>query len=155
MLQTALAKAQTLYKKHQTFVRYVIVGGSGTFVDLFSLYVLTESTGINPQTDMLFNVFVAIAFLLACSSNYILNRVWTFESKDTNISGEFFRFLVVSIGGFIATQLLMELFVSVLLIHYMFSKALTSILVLIWNFSLNKFWTFKVPQNTAPKELRA
>jgi putative flippase GtrA len=134
---------QSLFQRHGTFLRYVVVGLSGTAIDLVSLYFMTEWSGIDPRVDPRFSLLVTIAFLLAVVNNYVLNRAWTFQSKDRNVTGEFGRFLVVALGGFLLTQMLMGLFVGFLGLWYMLSKALTSGLVLIWNFALNKLWTFR------------
>lgn len=139
---------QSLFQRHGTFLRYVVVGLSGTAIDLGSLYFMTELSGIDPRVDPRFSLLVTIAFLLAVVNNYVLNRAWTFQSKDSNVTGEFGRFLIVALGGFLLTQLLMGLFVGYLGLWYMLSKAFTSGLVLIWNFALNKLWTFRSQPST-------
>lgn len=134
-----------LWQQYETFLRYAIVGVLGTAIDMGVLYALTEISGIEPKTSWLFPLFVTLAFLAAVVNNYVLNRIWTFKSTDSNVTAQFFRFLVVSVGGFLLTQALMWAFVSVLLLWYVLAKALTSLLVLIWNFGLNKMWAFRHP----------
>lgn len=132
-----------IWQRYETFLRYAIVGVLGTLVDLITLYALTEISGIDPQKSTLFSVFVSIAFLAAVINNYVLNRIWTFKSQDSNVGAQFLRFLIVSIGGFVLTQALMWLMVSLIGIWYLAAKALTSITIMIWNFGLNKLWTFR------------
>jgi putative flippase GtrA len=139
-------------QRQTTFLRYVVVGVLGTGIDLGVLYLLTRLSGIEPRTSWLFPCFVTIAFLLAVVNNYVLNRLWTFGSRNNSVSTEFMRFFLVSVGGLILTQGLMWLLVSLLGIWYLLAKALTSLMVLVWNFGLNKFWTFRQPasgQNSA------
>lgn len=136
-----------LWKRYETFIRYAIVGAGGTLVDLGTLAVLTETSGIDPATSPLFPVFVTVAFCAAVFFNYVLNRLWTFKSNDKNVSAQFFRFAVVSAGGFALTQALMWVMVSGG-VWYLLSKAFTSMAVLIWNFSLNKLWTFRQPSRS-------
>lgn len=137
-----------LWIRYETFLRYAIVGVLGTLVDLGTLYSLTEWSGVDPKTSSLFPVFVAIAFVAAVINNYVLNRMWTFKSQDDNVSAQFFRFLVVSTGGFFLTQILMWLMVSLFGVWYLLAKAVTSMTVLIWNFGLNKMWTFRQPASS-------
>lgn len=140
-------------QRQTTFLRYVVVGVLGTGIDLGALYLLTRLSGIDPRTSWLFPCFVTIAFLLAVVNNYVLNRLWTFGSRSSKVSTEFMRFLLVSVGGLLLTQGLMWLLVSLLGIWYLLAKAMTSLMVLIWNFGLNKFWTFRhsaSEQNSAP-----
>lgn len=133
-----------LWKRYETFLRYAVVGALGTSVDLMTLYGLTEWSGVDPKTSAWFSVFVAIAFLAAVIHNYVLNRFWTFKSQDQNVTAQFARFMVVSMGGFVLTQVLMWGLVMLLPDGwYLLAKALTSMTVLIWNFGLNKFWTFR------------
>ncbi len=140
-----------LWKRYETFLRYAIVGALGTSVDLVTLYGLTEWSGIDPKASLWFSVFVAIAFVAAVVHNYVLNRFWTFKSRDQNVAAQFARFMVVSMGGFVLTQVLMWVLVPLLSARYWYlaAKAITSLTVLIWNFGLNKFWTFRQTEPAA------
>lgn len=140
-------------QRYKTLLRYGVVGTSGTFIDLFSLYLMTELSGINPQTDPRFYLLVTGAFLLAVMNNYVWNRVWTFQSKETRIYRQFTKFMLVALGGYILTQMLMWLLVSKMGTWYMMAKAATSLIVLSWNFILNKMWTFRpAPVTTMESE---
>ena len=88
--------AMILFLKRQTtFIRYIIVGILGTGIDLGSLYLLVRITGINPQKSWLLPFLVTLAFVLAVINNYILNRIWTFQSRSKQSSSEFTRFFLV------------------------------------------------------------
>jgi putative flippase GtrA len=142
-------KILQLLQRQTTFLRYIVVGVLGTGIDLGSLYFLTRLSGIDPRKSWLFPCFVTIAFLLAVVNNYILNRLWTFGSRGSKVSTEFIRFFLVSLGGLALTQGLMWVMVSLLGVWYLLAKALTSLMVLIWNFGLNKFWTFRQPASSS------
>lgn len=141
-----------IWKKYATFLRYAVVGALGTAVDLGTLALLTELSGIDPQTSQLFPVFVTCAFVAAVINNYILNRLWTFKSQDKNVAAQFLRFLAVSIGGFLLTLMLMWVLVSGAKIWYLLAKAMTSLIVLVWNFGLNKMWAFRQPTPTTASQ---
>lgn len=134
-----------IWKRYETFLRYAIVGTIGTAVDVGILTALTLATHIDPKTSPLLPLFVAIAFVAAVINNYILNRIWTFKSQDKNVSGQFMRFLAVSLVGFVMTEALMWLLVPKLGLNVTLAKAMTSMAVMIWNFGLNKLWTFRQP----------
>jgi putative flippase GtrA len=129
--------------KYKHFVKYSIVGVIGTIIDVGSLYLMVQFSKIDPNTNKIFYLFVSIAFLLAVLNNYVLNKIWTFRDKSTNIKTQFLKFLLVSIIGYLLTYNFMWLFVSVMHIWYILAKLLTSGIVLIWNFLANKYWTFK------------
>lgn len=124
--------------KFKPFVKYSIVGAIGTFLDLSSLYILVEY--------FYFPVILGsiVSFLLAVVNNFILNKSWTFRSKSTNYKKLFTKFLIVSIIGLGLTVASMYIFVNILAIWYILSKAITSLLVLTWNFLANKLWTFRI-----------
>ena len=63
------------YKKKiiYEFFKFAFVGGSGTIINVLILYYLTEKVGI-------YYMFSAIiSFIIAMSSNFFLNKIWTFS----------------------------------------------------------------------------
>jgi dolichyl-phosphate beta-glucosyltransferase len=131
-------------KVFSTFFKYSVVGVSGTVLDLAVLFALVESAHL----DVLFAA--TISFLAAVINNYTWNKLWTFKDKSKNIRKQFIKFLIVSIIGLLLTILFMYLFVNLLSVWYMFAKALTSVVVLTWNFLGNKYWTFQIKEREIP-----
>lgn len=129
-----------IIKKFRPFIKYAIVGVLGTAIDLGALYLLVEYARMDV---ILASVF---SFLLAVVNNFILNKAWTFQNKSKNYRKLFIKFLIVSLVGLLLTVSCMHLFVNVANIWYIFAKAITSLIVLSWNFLGNKFWTFVINQ---------
>lgn len=129
-----------IIKKFKPFIKYAIVGVLGTAIDLGALYLLVEYARMDV---ILASVF---SFLLAVVNNFILNKAWTFQNKSKNYRKLFIKFLIVSLVGLLITVSCMHLFVNVANIWYIFAKAITSLIVLSWNFLGNKFWTFVINQ---------
>jgi putative flippase GtrA len=75
------------------FVKFGVVGASGFVIHGGLLYLLRDVVGIN---QFLANV---IGFVAAASSNYVLNRVWTFRSRETQVGVEYLKFILVSVVG--------------------------------------------------------
>lgn len=121
-------------------MKYSIVGVMGTFIDLASLYLFVEYFGI-PLIPA-----VILSFLLAVTNNFVLNKIWTFRNKSKNYRKLYIKFLIVSLVGLGLTVTSMHIMVNIAGIWYMFAKALTSLLVLTWNFLANKFWTFRITE---------
>lgn len=126
-----------LSKNLRPFIKYCIVGATGTFIDLASLYVFVEY--------FLIAVIPAavLSFLLAVTNNFIFNKIWTFNNKSKNYRKLYIKFLIVSVVGLGLTVLSMHVMVNIIGIWYMFAKALTSLIVLTWNFIANNTWTFR------------
>lgn len=132
----------TLLQNFKPFIKYSIVGASGTFIDLASLYVFVEYAKIAVIPASI------LSFLLAVVNNFLLNKIWTFRNPSKNYRKLFIKFLIVSTIGLGLTVGFMYIFTALFTIWYMFAKALTSLIVLSWNFLANKFWTFRLTQKT-------
>ena len=118
------------------FLKYAVVGASGTVLDVGSLYVFVDLLHIPVL------VAAAMSFVLAVVNNFILNKVWTFRNNSRNVRTQFIKFFIVSVVGLVLTEICMALFVYLLDIWYIASKLITSVIVLTWNFLANKNWTF-------------
>lgn len=76
-------------------LKFAIVGASGVFVNLFVLYLASKFTSLSDPVIFAFGIIVSM------TTNYILNRVWTFTSKKS-ILPEYLRFVFYnSIGALI------------------------------------------------------
>lgn len=119
------------------FLKYCTVGVLGTSIDVGVLWLLVHFGG--------WPVLAAttVSFTVSVLNNFILNKIWTFRHPSQNYRKLFIKFIIVSIGGLILTNLLMWLFVHAIEIWYIWAKLITSGIVLIWNFLVNKHWTFR------------
>ncbi|MBW6489653.1 MAG: GtrA family protein [Lentimicrobium sp.] len=118
------------------FVKFGLVGFSGVFVDFSLTYVCKEWLKIQKY------VANAIGFTLAASSNYYLNRVWTFHSNNPDVALEYGRFLFISLIGLAINTLVLWLLVSKVKFNFYFAKLLAIGVVTIWNFVVNLNYTF-------------
>ncbi len=124
---------QTLFFK---FIKFGFVGFSGLFVDFGTTYIAKEKLKIPKY------VANAIGFLFAATTNYILNRVWTFESKNPEVMLEFSEFFIVSLIGLALNTLLLWILVSKFKVNFYIAKVFAIALVTIWNFFANVLITF-------------
>ena len=127
------------YKKNiiKEFFKFAIVGGIGTIINISILYLLTEKVGI-------YYMFSAIiSFIIAMTSNFILNKVWTFKENIKLKAGKkYLQFGLVSIIALFVNLIFLYLFTEILGIYYIFSQILAIGIALIINFLGNKLWTF-------------
>lgn len=120
------------------FAKFGAVGLSGVVVDFGFTYVCKEWLKIQKY------VANAIGFAIAASSNYILNRIWTFHSNNPEIALEYGRFLFISLIGLLINTLVLWLLVSKAKFNFYFAKLLAIGVVTIWNFIINLNYTFAV-----------
>ena len=130
-----------LLRDFKPFIKYSLVGVSGTLIDLIVLYLLVENLGLPVLHASFFS------FMAAVTNNFVLNKVWTFNNSSQNYRKLYIKFALVSTGGLCLTLACMHIFVEVLGIWYILAKMLTSLLVLTWNFLGNKIWTFRISES--------
>lgn len=118
------------------FLKFGLVGLSGLVLDFGTTYLTKEK--------LRWNKYLAnsLGFAVACSSNYTLNRTWTFHSADPGIGWQFSRFLLVSLVGLLLNNLILYFLTDRAKFNFYFSKFLAIVLVFVWNFSINYLYTF-------------
>ena len=135
------------------FIKFGIVGFSGMIVDYAFLILFVE---VFHWPDLVAN---ACSFTLAASSNYLLNRIWTFRSHDKQVGREYFKFFLVSLVGRGISTLTIFLFERalpgwsaeagngfrfIIFIKYFYLlKFIAIVITTIWNFFGNLLFTFR------------
>ncbi|HTX89209.1 MAG TPA: GtrA family protein [Bacteroidales bacterium] len=118
------------------FVKFCIVGFSGVFVDFGTTYFFKEIVKIQKY------VANAIGFTTAATTNYILNRVWTFQSHNPHVVGEFSRFFIIALIGLGINSLIIFIFSGKFKWNFYLSKLIATLVVTLWNFLINAYFTF-------------
>lgn len=122
----------------EQFIKWSVVGTIGAVVDFSLLYALHHLMGVN--------VYIAntVSFTVAVINNFLLNRYWTFRGmRHKEASKQLPQFYLVSVGGYILNQMLLAFFIELVGLAWYWSKALATIVVLVWNFVVNRQWTFR------------
>jgi putative flippase GtrA len=133
-----------LQQSGKQFVKFAVVGGIGTIVNLVVLKAALFLWG-RLVGDPTFSVEIfasGLAFCVAVVNNYLLNRWWTFRSTGS-FAGQFLKFFVVSVAGLGLNELAFWVFRGQLGIGVLFSQCLAILCVLPFNFILNKLWSFR------------
>lgn len=126
------------FKLTKEFFKFALVGLAGTIINLAILYLLTELFGIYYIVSAIFG------FIVAVTSNFILNKIWTFnEDIRENAFSKYGKFFIVSIIGLIVNLIFLYIFTEYFGIYYLISQVLAIGLALFVNFFGNKIWTFK------------
>lgn len=118
------------------FFKFAAVGFSGLLVDYAFTYLFKEIFKVQKY------VANSIGFTIAASSNYVFNRIWTFESGNKEIITEYSSFLIISLIGLGLNNLILWLIVSRFKINFYVAKFFAICVVTLWNFLANYFITF-------------
>ena len=149
MTATVFSSAQ----ERTRFLRFVVVGVIGAIIDFGIMNLLTQIFGIALVPAG------TVSFICAIISNFIWNRFWTYpESRSRPISQQLVMFFIVNIAGMI---------IRIPILHFMeppilsffenynwalqfdteflaknFTLALAVGIVMLWNFFVNRYWTY-------------
>ena len=137
------------------FGKFAVVGFSGLIVDVILLNILERNFGLAVP------VAVAIAFVAAATNNFIWNRLWVYpETRNQQKRKQLPVFLAVNAIGLGISELIFAVaqmpiseiirHVPIALVqkHYLglglnVTKAIAAIIVMMWNFVVNRAVTFR------------
>lgn len=126
-----------IYTPMHHFIKYVVVGGVSTLVDMGTLLLFTTA-GLHYLCS------ACIGFLTGLSVNYMLSKKFVFtQQSKVNKTKEFLFYGLIGLIGLLLTILLMYLCTDIFKIHYLFSKVIVAIIVLGWNYGARKQFLYK------------
>lgn len=129
-------KTVSLYDRFRYLILYGIIGTFCAGIDFFAFYTLTTYL----------EVFYLVANIISVSSgittSFILNRKYNFKVKDKRVK-RFMIFILVGSGGLLLSSALLYFFIDILTLEKVVSKILSIVFVVLIQFLLNKFITFK------------
>ena len=137
------------------FLRFAFVGMVGAVVDFGIFNLLSSALGISAVLASVFS------FMAAILSNFTWNRYWTYpDSRTKPVTQQLVQFSVVSVLGLIirtpiialletplerlfeSASLLPVGFVTPKLLGENLALAVAVIIVMFWNFFINRYWTY-------------
>ena len=131
---------QDLIKKHETKLRFVLVGGFNTLLDFGLLFVFSSIFNIPRGFSNIMSTSVAFIF------SFFANKKYTFKSSesDGNIVKQMVLFTIITLFGLWVIQGLIIHFLTPALIStdlseplsLLASKLIATIASLIWNYLL-------------------
>jgi len=128
----------SLFAKHA--FQYYLVGASGVFVNLGILYALKEYVGL------WYLLSSAIAIYVSMTTNFILNKTWTF--KDTMAKQRLIfmygKFIGISLVGMIIQLGFNYIFVDKFSMYYLLAAFISIGIASGVNFILNRHITFGI-----------
>ena len=117
--------------------KFGLVGGTGYVINIAVFAVLVGSFNIHHL------VAAVLAFCVAVTNNFVLNRVWTFRGTDGHAGFQAARFLAVSVGALVINLAVLYLLADVAGLGEVPSQAIAVATAMPFNFLGNKLWTFR------------
>jgi putative flippase GtrA len=115
--------------------KFCTVGLSGYVINL-SVYAALVYAGVH------YLAAACCSFLVAVTSNYTWNRLWTFRHLRGHVGIQGLRFLSVSTVALAANLAFLTTLVAIGLPKVP-AQAVAIVLVTPWNFVANKLWSFR------------
>lgn len=116
-------------------LRYAVIGASGVLLDYLLFLLLFNAIGLHEQ------VANTISTTAGITNNFVLNALFNFRKRD-RILVRFLRFYVIGVAGIGLTFVLLQVFSGRLGIDPNLVKAGSLPVVLIFQYTINKKWSF-------------
>lgn len=125
------------------FVLFAVVGAVGTAAHFATLIVVVERFGGQVLVGS------SAGFLVGALVNYFLNYHLTFASTQRHAHA-MPRFLLVATVGMLLNVGVMGITYNAFRLPYLICQVIATVLVLFWNFGVNRLWTFgsKLPSRS-------
>jgi len=118
------------------FSRYTVAGLLGTAAHFVTLIMLVQWLAVAPVSASLGGAIVGALI------NYQLNYRFTFLATSTHRS-TLPKYLLIAASAILLNTLIMSVLVTLMSLPYIAAQLLTTLLVLLWTFTLNRLWTFR------------
>jgi putative flippase GtrA len=118
------------------FFKFGIVGFTGILIDFSITFLLKEKLKIHRY------IANSMGFTIAATSNYFLNRIWTFHSNNPKIITEYSTFIIISVIGLGINNMFLYLFEKKM--QFYIAKFFAIVMTMLWNFLANYYITFNL-----------
>lgn len=118
-------------------LKFGLVGGTAFVIDYVLLYLCTEFLHIHYLISSIISFTVSVIF------NYILSIKWVFDVKKKQDVKDFVIFIILSVIGLGINSLIMYVMVEKFGVYYMFSKIVSTAVVMVYNFITRKIFVEK------------
>ncbi len=135
-----MSKIKELLVKYKSFIRFAIVGVINTLVTIVVNTICYNVFKLDLQVSWVIGVAAGI------TNSYIMNTLWTFESKGGSKqknTTQMIKFVVVSLVSLGATTLALTYMVEKKGINEFVAQFPTIVISQLVNYSGYKFWVYK------------
>lgn len=125
---------------NKEIINYLIFGVLTTLVNIITFWVLDDIFAID------YRLATTIAWFFSVVFAYVTNKLYVFNSKDTNIQAvvkEFVSFIYFRFLSLILDIVIMVVCIELILINNLIAKIIANVLVVLFNYFASKFIIFK------------
>lgn len=126
-----------IYTRFRNLILYGVIGSFTAFLDFIVYTMLTSGL------EVYYLIANCISVVIGITTSFILNRYYNFKVKDKPLI-RFFSFFAVGVLGMILSNFILYVSVEEYGFSKIVSKLLSIIIVVFFQFLLNKFVTFRI-----------
>ena len=122
--------------------KFSAVGISGILIN----YLISLSLSNGTLSSLWYMKATLIGIIVSMTSNFLLNKIWTFEDRDLSIHHvlkQYSKYAAISSLGLAVQLLIVYSLVESGMLEYNFALILAITTASLGNFLLNKKWTFR------------
>lgn len=125
-----------LYSRFRNLILYGIIGSCASGLDFLLYTLFVKSFGWHYILSNCFSVLAGI------TTSFALNRTYNFKVKD-KAKTRFAIFLTVGLCGMMVSNMILYICIDLMDWNKIISKLLSIVLVVVFQFVLNKYITFR------------
>lgn len=118
------------------FLKFCVVGSLGLGIDFGITFLSKERAKWNKYLAN------SLGFIAAATSNFFLNKYWTFHDTDPDQVIQFSKFIGIALVGLAINNLIVYLLINKRQVKFYWAKLFAIGVVVLWNFIANYNFTF-------------
>lgn len=118
------------------FIKFGLVGVLNTLIN-WILFILLNSFGIY------YIISNVIAYSISTLNSYLWNSKWVFKYSGDNVKETSLKFIVLNVIGLTLNTIILYLLVDIVGLNKLIALVITTGIVMILNYFINKLWVFK------------
>jgi putative flippase GtrA len=127
-------KIKLSIQKYGQFIRFCIVGVANTTISLVAYYFLLK-------LGVYYLLASTISYCVGILNGYILSTKFVFNKERNKLQA--IRFVGVYLSSLAINLLILYILVDVFSVPEFIAQVIATIFNVVYNYFLNKFWTFK------------
>lgn len=126
------------------FTGFAGIGAVGTAGHYATLILLVDVARVGPLPASV------AGFVVGALINYVLSYKYLFRSKKRH-SESMAKFFIVALIGLGLNSIVVAYGINQMRLNYLVAQLAATAIVLMWNFSVNKLWTFSDSRRRSPR----
>lgn len=118
------------------FIKFGLVGVLNTIIN-WVLFILLNNMGVY------YIISNIIAYSISTLNSYLWNSKWVFKYNGNNVNQTTFKFIILNIIGLVLNTIILFLLVDIIKLPKIIALIITTWVVMILNYFINKLWVFK------------